>query len=72
MALLGMLDRRAVEIGNMARRQFNRTVVSDDDILDALAAGFTALSGPKRLRSFPEDPIRDAAGLPMEMLYREL
>jgi len=43
--------------------------VARDDILDALAAAVTALLGDARLVSLPEEPERDARGLPMEIVY---
>ncbi len=42
--------------------------VARDDAVDALAAALTGLSaGP--LRTIPETPERDAAGIPMEMVF---
>ncbi len=43
--------------------------VARDDILDALAAAVTALHGEGHITSIPEQPERDAFGLPMEMVY---
>lgn len=51
---------------------YPRTEVATDDILDALAAAVTALGGEEWLRSIPECPEVDSAGLRMEMVYREL
>jgi predicted RNase H-like nuclease len=43
--------------------------VAGDDILDALSAAVTARLGREGLRSIPEQPERDARGLPMEIVY---
>ncbi len=40
-----------------------------DDLVDALAAAVTGLVGGRELKTLPEDPERDAHGLPMEMVY---
>jgi predicted RNase H-like nuclease len=48
---------------------FPRNVVARDDILDASAAAVTALLGNGALATIPEQPERDAFGLPMEMVY---
>lgn len=45
--------------------------VATDDIIDALAAAVTGLR-PNRLESIPQPKEQDAAGLPMEMVYRRL
>jgi predicted RNase H-like nuclease len=42
--------------------------VARDDAVDALAAALTGL-GPEPLTSIPETPERDAAGIPMEMVF---
>ncbi|MEJ2483746.1 MAG: DUF429 domain-containing protein [Gemmatimonadota bacterium] len=44
--------------------------VARDDAVDALAAALTGL-GPGPLRTIPETPARDAAGIPMEMVFAE-
>ena len=49
--------------------KFKRREVAQDDILDALAAAYTAERCLGRLRSFPETPEHDSLGLPMEMVY---
>jgi predicted RNase H-like nuclease len=46
-----------------------KTMVGDDDVLDALAAAVTALD-PNSLA--PQPPETDAVGLPMEIVYRRL
>lgn len=41
-----------------------------DDVLDALAAALTAREGyPDKLQTVPDEPPRDARGLPMEMVF---
>jgi predicted RNase H-like nuclease len=42
--------------------------VARDDAVDAFAAALTGL-GPGPLRTIPEMPARDAAGIPMEMVF---
>jgi predicted RNase H-like nuclease len=42
--------------------------VARDDAVDAFAAALTGL-GPGPLRTIPETPARDAAGIPMEMVF---
>jgi len=54
---------------NEALSTFPRNMVARDDILDALAAAVTALCWNGHLASIPEEPERDAFGLPMEMVY---
>jgi len=44
--------------------------VAIDDVMDAMALAYTARPGPGELRSLPPDPPTDAAGLPMQMVYR--
>lgn len=41
-----------------------------DDVLDAVALGYTARPGDAELRSLPPDPPTDATGLPMRIVYR--
>jgi predicted RNase H-like nuclease len=52
------------------RGKLPRKEVADDDILDAFAALWTARRiGTGEARSLPEDPPRDGAGRPMEIVY---
>ncbi|MDG5778534.1 DUF429 domain-containing protein [Haloarculaceae archaeon H-GB2-1] len=44
--------------------------VTVDDVLDAVVLAFTARPGPGDLRTLPRDPEVDAAGLPMQIVYR--
>lgn len=41
-----------------------------DDVLDAVALGYTARPGDAELRSLPPDPPTDTTGLPMRIVYR--
>jgi predicted RNase H-like nuclease len=54
-----------------ARRKFRRREVHDDDIVDALAGAVTARFDGQ-LATLPEQPARDAHGLPMEIVYADL
>ncbi|MBV0924133.1 DUF429 domain-containing protein [Halomicroarcula limicola] len=40
------------------------------DVLDAVALAYTARPGDGDLRTLPSEPPADAAGLPMELVYR--
>ncbi len=44
--------------------------VAVDDVLDAVALGYTARPGVGSLRSLPPDPPTDPKGLPMQICYR--
>jgi predicted RNase H-like nuclease len=57
------------DIINEGLFKYKRKDVAPDDILDALAAAITGLLGSTRLKTLPENPGRDAHGLPMEMVY---
>jgi predicted RNase H-like nuclease len=48
---------------------FPRKLFQPDDLLDALVLALTAAK-PERLVTLPDEPIQDAAGLPMEIVYR--
>ncbi len=52
-----------------ACNSFPPNKVAKDDILDAMVAALTAFANPRELRTLPEEPCRDACGLPMEMVY---
>lgn len=68
---LTLLETHLPEAGGifeaLASRHMRREV-APDDILDALAAAVVALRFRDRLRTFPEDPARDSAGLACEMV----
>ena len=59
------------EIEEMAVR-YRGSGVEHDDVVDAMAAAITAAADPRTLRTLPESPERDSAGLPMEMVYADL
>ncbi len=53
-----------------ARGARSQAALADDDILDAIAALWTATRiAAGTARTLPEDPPRDARGLPMEIVY---
>ena len=52
-----------------ATARFTRRQVSLDDIVDAMAVAVTAKIGEGRYRTLPPHPVRDATGLPLEMVY---
>jgi len=44
--------------------------VAVDDVLDAVVLAYTARPGPGEVFTLPPEPPTDAAGLPMEIVYR--
>lgn len=48
---------------------YRRKQVKKDDVLDALVAAVTAFLGKNCLSTIPESHVKDAKGLPMEMVY---
>lgn len=60
---------RCDELVMEALTSYKRDQVAADDILDAMAAAITGMSGNGRLVSIPEIPERDAHLLPMEIVY---
>lgn len=70
MAVLGRYEQRTQVIHDDVMANYFRKVVGRDDVLDALAAAVTARLGyPDKLATLPENPPRDARGLPMEMVF---
>ena len=70
--LLSSIDGVAAAIYKRAMHDHGRAV-EKDDVLDAIAAAFTALPRHENLnslRTLPNEPERDVHGLPMEMVYR--
>lgn len=61
---------RTDAIIDCALERFCRKQVAKDDILDALAAAYTADAGPGWLARLPAQAQIDNHGLPMEMWYR--
>lgn len=53
-----------------AAEEISGTEASTDDLVDAFAVALTARGSETELQTLPEDPERDDAGLPMEMVYR--
>lgn len=70
MRALAAFDRDAPPMVQSAAEATAGHEVAVDDVLDAVVLGLTARPGPGDLRTLPPDPPRDAAGLPMEMVYR--
>ncbi len=68
LALLGGVFAGAEACFTACEAAYRRRDVARDDIVDAMAGAVTAGFGP-RLATFPERPVRDAAGLPMEIVY---
>ena len=67
--MLERVESRAREMLDEALRDHGHHA-APDDILDALAAAVTAREGyPDRLETVPDEPPRDARGLPMEMVF---
>ena len=70
MAVLRRLEPSAQEVFERALDRWLRKEVARDDILDALAAAVTAREGfRKKLQTVPDNPPKDAYGLPMEMVF---
>jgi predicted RNase H-like nuclease len=68
LALLRPRLPRAREIFEALRERYRRREVALDDILDALVAAVVASRFRDSLRTFPEHPDRDSAGLIREMV----
>lgn len=54
-----------------AAAEMSDTEASTDDLIDAFAVALTARGPESGLRTLPEKPARDDAGLPMEIVYRQ-
>lgn len=52
-------------------RKYLRKEVARDDIVDALILALTAREGGKGLKSLPDQPERDEAGMPMAIWYHD-
>jgi predicted RNase H-like nuclease len=59
--VVGLVDR--------VLRETRRSVVRRDDVVDALVGAVVARLSRGDLKTLPEAPERDSAGLPMEMVY---
>ncbi len=72
LAVLARYVPHVQEVFDLALSKWRRREVARDDILDAMAAGVTALGYPDELATIPETPEIDSRGLRMEMVYRRL
>jgi predicted RNase H-like nuclease len=70
MRTLAEFDRDAPPVVQSAAEATDGASVGVDDVLDAVALGYTARPGPETLRTLPPDPDTDPTGLPMRMVYR--
>jgi predicted RNase H-like nuclease len=50
-------------------RAHRKTVLGQDDVIDALAGAVTARLGASGLKTLPATPERDGRGLRMEIVY---
>ena len=67
--LLQSIYPQTTDIIAHALSTYKRKDVARDDILDALAAAMTGLTGRQNLASIPQEPEFDERGLRMEMVY---
>jgi predicted RNase H-like nuclease len=67
--LLNKIYPATEKIVNSAMQEFVRKDLARDDILDAIALGISASPGKKYLMTIPENPPRDAMGLPMQIVF---
>jgi predicted RNase H-like nuclease len=70
MRTLAAFDPEAAPTVQRAAEATGGTDVAVDDVLDAVVLAYAARPGPGELWTLPPDPPTDAAGLPMEMVYR--
>lgn len=70
LAVLARYVPHVQEVFDVALSKWRRREVARDDILDAMAAGVTAIGYPDELATIPETPEIDSSGLWMEMVYR--
>jgi predicted RNase H-like nuclease len=70
MRVLAHYDRDAAPTVQKAAEATGGTAAAVDDVLDAVALAYTAQPGDGELYTLPPEPPRDAAGLPMEIVYR--
>jgi predicted RNase H-like nuclease len=67
--LLKSVNPATEKIADFALDGFLRKDLARDDILDAIVLAVSASAGIKALVSIPNNPPRDAMGLPMEITY---
>ena len=69
LALLSKWLPEAAELRDQAMRSFKRSLLQDDDVLDALVVLLTARADAAELHYLPEKSVPDECGLPMRMAY---
>ena len=69
LALLSQWLPEAADLRDQAMRSFKRSVLQEDDVLDALVVLLTARADAAELRYLPEKSVADERGLPMRMVY---
>jgi predicted RNase H-like nuclease len=69
LALLSQWLPEAAELRDQAMLSFKRSVLQEDDVLDALVVLLTARADAAALRYLPEKSVADEHGLPMRMVY---
>ena len=69
LALLSQWLPEAAKLREEAMRSFKRSVLQEDDVLDALVVLLTARADAAELRYLPEESVPDECGLPMRMAY---
>ena len=69
LALLSKWLPEAAELRDQAMRSFKRSVLQEDDVLDALVVLLTARADGAELHYLPEKSVPDECGLPMRMAY---
>ena len=68
-ALLSRSQADSARLVDTVLRENRRSVVRRDDVVDALVGSVTAWLSQGDLKTLPEAPERDSAGLRMEMVY---
>ena len=69
LALLSQWLPLAANLRDQAMLSFKRSVLQEDDVLDALVVLLTARADAAELRCLPEKSVADEHGLPMRMVY---
>jgi predicted RNase H-like nuclease len=70
MRALATFDRDAPPVVQEAAEATTGHEDAADEVLDAVALGYTARPGPGSVHALPADPPTDATGLPMQLVYR--
>jgi predicted RNase H-like nuclease len=71
LTVLAGLFEQATRVVSEITEAHRRSVLGQDDVLDALVAAVTALLSRENSRTLPELPEQDAHGLRMEMVYAQ-